>query len=398
MRFADTAPAGPHAPVALQRCEEFVGRTTNWLYDHLRHVPRYCPVVLCEHLRHRDEFPALEAWSLNRRAFHRRVWNKLAGGSLHPLDRWRLRPAPLRLLHTHFGETAVDDLPLQAALGLPWVVSFYGADAYQTTDNQRTRGLYAPVFARATRLLALGPTMRDRLIKLGCPAKKVYVHPLGVDVCALPHRSRVLARGGRLKILFAGTLREKKGAEYLVQAVALLARDRAPVELTLVGDVGGKPGDAETKAAIVRRIRECRIEEHVTLRPYLPFADLVGLALDRHVFVAPSVTAADGDSEGTPFILQQMMATGMPSISTWHSDIPFIFGPLGHLLAPERDAEALAARLQRYLDSPQALAEDGAAVRDRIVTHFDVAHCSAHLANAYDAVLGSTPVTSRRPG
>src|SRR5258705_2347097 len=31
--------------IALQRTGEFVGRTTNWLYDHLRFLPRYTPPV-----------------------------------------------------------------------------------------------------------------------------------------------------------------------------------------------------------------------------------------------------------------------------------------------------------------------------------------------------------------
>lgn len=364
-----------------------MGRTTNWLYDHLRHVPRYRPVVLCEQLLHRDEFPDLEAWSLDRHALHRRVWRRLAGSRLHPLDRWRLGLAQPRLLHSHFGETALEDLPLRAALGVPWLVSFYGADAYQSLDEERTREHYAPVFAGATQVLALGPAMRDRLARLGCPRGKLAIHPLGVDTRRLPHRPRVFARGERLKVLFAGTLREKKGPEYLVEAVGQLVRTAAMIDLVLVGDTAGKPGDAETKAAVLRRIHQCGLEGRVTLRPYLPFAELVRLALDCHVFVAPSVTAADGDAEGTPFVLQQMMATEMPVISTWHSDIPYIFGPLTHLLAPERDAAALAQRLQRYLDDPSALAADGAAVRERLLTHFDVAHCSARLAELYDDAL-----------
>ncbi len=394
----DASPPGSRpAPVALQRCDEFVGRTTNWLYDHLRHVPRYRPVVLCEQLLHRDEFPELEAWSMNRRALHRRVWHRLAGARLYPPDRWRLGMSSPRLLHSHFGETAVDDLPLQAALRVPWVVSFYGADAYQTSDEERTRGLYAPVFASANLVLALGPAMRDRLARLGCPAPKLAVHPLGVDAHTLPHRPRTLERGKPLKVLFAGTLREKKGAEYLVEAVGHLAREGAAVDLVLVGDTTGKPGDAETKAGVLQRIRLCRIQDRVRLLPYLPFADLVRLALECHVFVAPSVTAADGDAEGTPFVLQQMMATAMPVISTWHSDIPYVFGPLTHLLAPERNPAALAQRLQRYLENPGALAEDGAAVRERILTRFDVAQCGAQLADLYDRAVGRSTITRETP-
>lgn len=48
-------------PVTLQRCVLFVGRTTNWLYEHLRFVPRYGRIILCDMLVNREEFSELEA-------------------------------------------------------------------------------------------------------------------------------------------------------------------------------------------------------------------------------------------------------------------------------------------------------------------------------------------------
>jgi len=52
-------------PVALQRCEQFVARTENWIYDHLRFLRRYRPVVLCDVLRNRAEFGAVAAWDVS---------------------------------------------------------------------------------------------------------------------------------------------------------------------------------------------------------------------------------------------------------------------------------------------------------------------------------------------
>ncbi len=53
-------------PVAIQRCDTFVSRTQNWMYDHLRFVLNYTPLVLCDALENREEFPELEAWLLDR--------------------------------------------------------------------------------------------------------------------------------------------------------------------------------------------------------------------------------------------------------------------------------------------------------------------------------------------
>jgi hypothetical protein len=87
-------------------------------------------------------------------------------------------------------------------------------------------------------------------------------------------------------------------------------------------------------------------------------------------------------------VLQQMMATAMPCIATMHSDIPYIFGEYSDLLVPERDAVAIADRIQRYVDDPDLLITDGTALRDRMRSAFDVDSCSVGLSNLYDEVLG----------
>ncbi len=373
-------------PVALQRCDQFVGRTTNWLYDHLKLVPRYRPAVLSDTLENRGEFPLLQAWRFDRWSLTRRVWRRLAGELPLPRDWWRLKRLSPCLLHSHFGYVAVADLPFQDRLDLPWVVSFYGADVYQLGHHPAWCERYGEVFDRATRVLALGPVMGARLARLGCPPEKIVVHPLGVDVELIPCRPRVLRPGEPLRILCAGTFREKKGFRYAAQAVGLARRAGVRLTLDLVGDATGKPGDSETKRALVDMIRGLGLEDIVSHSPFVTFRELIDFGLRSHVFLAPSVTASDGDAEGTPFVLQQMIATGMPAIATAHSDIPYLFGELRHLLVPERDVRAIADRLVRYADDPETLRAEGLALQNHIRNDFDARQCAARLADLYDAI------------
>jgi colanic acid/amylovoran biosynthesis glycosyltransferase len=374
------------AAIALERCDQFVGRTTNWLYDHLRFVPRYAPVVLCDRLLNREEFRALEARALKHECLSRRLWRRVTGSRLYPSDLLWLRRREPSVLHSHSGYVAVDDLELQQLLDVPWVVSFYGADVYQLGPLAEWQQMYARMFEQAARVLALGPVMAARLRGLGCPEEKLGIHPLGVDASGLPSKSRVLRPGEPLKILFAGTFREKKGIEYVVEAAALAQRAGVRLELNLVGDEMGKAGDRETKDRVFRGIKRLGLESTVIHHSFLAFRQLIDLALCCHVFVAPSVTAADGDAEGTPFVLQQMMATGMPTIATSHSDIPYVFGEHAHMLVPERDAGAIAERLQRYAEDPDTLVIDGIVLRDRIRRAFNVRECAVRLGEDYDAI------------
>jgi colanic acid/amylovoran biosynthesis glycosyltransferase len=228
--------------------------------------------------------------------------------------------------------------------------------------------------------------MADQLVKLGCPREKIRIHALGVDVETLPVQPRKLRPEEPLQLMFAGIFREKKGIQYVIESAALARQSGIRLKLHLVGDAGGKPGDLETKTAILEKIRQLGLDDVVTHHSFLKFQDLIELALRSHIFVAPSVTALDGDAEGTPFVLQQMMATGMPALATVHSDIPFIFGNLRHLLLPERDSLALAERISFYAKNPRALEEDGMALRDQIRKHFEVRACAANLSGIYDEV------------
>jgi colanic acid/amylovoran biosynthesis glycosyltransferase len=387
--------AADHKVVVLQRCDRFVGRTTNWIYDHLRCIPHHAPLVLCDELEHRDEFPLVEARSLNVDHFSRRLWRHFMGERVYPFDGAWLRRRRPALLHSHFGYVALCDFELHRFLDVPWLVSFYGADVYQQGRLEVWREKYCQLFAQVEFVLALGPHMAAQLEFLGCPKEKIFVHPLGVDLEALPSRQRVLHEPASLKILFAGTFREKKGIKYLIQGAARARQRGVRLHVTLVGEASEKPGDSETKEAVFRDINRLGLKDAVTHVPFVRFDTLVRIALESHVFVAPSVTSVDGDAEGTPFVLQQMMATGMPVVATSHSDIPYIFGPHKHHLIPERDSEAIAIRLQQYADEPERLIVDGMALRERIRTAFDVRACAAQLSEIYDAVqAGRTPPTN----
>jgi colanic acid/amylovoran biosynthesis glycosyltransferase len=382
-------PAAP--PVVLERIDRFVARTQNWFYDHMRFVPRHRPVVVCGTLENRAEFPDLEAIHLNSERLDRRVWRKLGPPRLYPPDARMLKGYAPVAFHSHLGYVAVGDLPMVESLGVPWLVSFYGADVYLLGRNEKWRDRYAPLFARASWILSLGPAMSAGLEALGCPSGKIVIHPLGVDAVGLPHRPRVMQPGGPLKVLFSGTFREKKGGVYLIEALGRLRQRGVPLELHLVGDASGRPGDAETKAEMFRLVDSFGLREQTHHYAWLPFKDLIALALDCHVFVAPSVTAQDGDSEGSPAVMGQMMATAMPVVATRHSDIPYTFGPHADRLVPERDVGALVERLERYIDDPAALTREGLELRTQILGAFDTRICAGRLSDHYDSATHGVP-------
>jgi colanic acid/amylovoran biosynthesis glycosyltransferase len=114
--------------------------------------------------------------------------------------------------------------------------------------------------------------------------------------------------------------------------------------------------------------------------------------LDRcHLFIAPSVTAADGNQDAPINVLKEAMAMGLPVISTHHGGIPeLVEEGVSGFLVPERDAEALGAQLHYLLQHPDHWPQMGQAGRAFVERHFDLEHLNDLLVARYQQVLGST--------
>ena len=109
---------------------------------------------------------------------------------------------------------------------------------------------------------------------------------------------------------------------------------------------------------------------------------------EARIFVLPSVTASKGDEEGTPVVLMEAQATGLPVISTFHSGIPevVIHGKSGFLV-PEKDVDALAERLEYLIEHPEIWPEMGKEGRKFVEKKYDIKKLNQQLVEIYQDLL-----------
>jgi colanic acid/amylovoran biosynthesis glycosyltransferase len=244
---------------------------------------------------------------------------------------------------------------------------------------------YAELFASTDRVLCEGPFMASTIVELGCPADKVHVHRLGIEVDKIAFVPRQWSPGTPLKVLIASSFTEKKGIPYAIAALAPL-KDEVPVEVTIVGDARPYPGPEKEKRRILDAIERGRLAPMVRMLGYQPHSRLYEEAYRNHIFLSPSVTAQDGDTEGgAPVTIIEMMATGMPVVSTYHCDIPSLIDPgRTGFLARERDVDGLVAALRCLIQSSGDWSPMLRAARQHVEREYDARTQGSRLAAIYE--------------
>ena len=261
-----------------------------------------------------------------------------------------------------------------------------GPRAAPTSEADDDAALSRRFPARLNR--AVGSTMdRDPehpIVELGCPPEKIRVHHLGIDLRRFAFVPRRWDRKSPLKVLLCATFTEKKGLPYALEA---LAKEES-LAITLIGDADDSERQQEEKAAILAAIDRYEFGPLVTCTDYLKHAEILKAAYEHHVFVSPSVTARDGDTEGgAPVAVCEFAATGMPIVSTRHCDIrKVVEDGKGAVLAEERDAIGLLQNLARLVYEPALWESLVHTARKRIETHFDAVAQGRALAEIYEGV------------
>jgi colanic acid/amylovoran biosynthesis glycosyltransferase len=371
----------------------WLSQTMTWLHTQVRSLPeRIESHVVCDQVANLDQFPIRNLVSADRdepawRFASRHSWS-VARRRQRALLARELERSGARVLHSHFGDRAWVNIGMAQALAARHVVTFYGYDVGRLPQSDpEWRYRYAALFESAHLFLCEGPFMARSLEALGCPAEKVKVHHLGVNVDRIQFAPRVWRPGTPLRLLLAGSFTEKKGLPYAIEAIGRIAR-RVEVEVCLVGDADSKPVHQREKSRILDAVRRAGLDSRVRMLGFQTHARLFETAATCHIFLSPSVTATDGDSEGgAPVAVIEMAASGMPVVSTLHCDIPQVLeNGVSGLLAPERDVDALADKLSWLVENPEAWPGLTAAARRRIESEFDAVEQGHRLASHYDRI------------
>ncbi len=328
-------------------------------------MKRYEPYVFCRKRINRAELP------------HEHV---IVDPSHRRLDA-RLAEGEFALIHARFGYSGIRMLSLRRKWRVPLVTSFHGCDAPGSRRMRGRRKSLKRLFAEGERFTVPCEAMKSELVKHGCPAEKVVVHYSGVDLDRFAFKVREAPEDGPVRILYVGRLVEKKGADTLLRAFRHVHQAFPHTRLAFVGEGRLKP-------RLKRLARRLGISPYVEFLGALPHRAISKQLEEAHIFCLPSRTDRTGNVEGIPNALKEAMASGLPTVSTFHSGIPELIedGVSGHLVAENRVGE-LAGKLIDLVGRPDTWARLGRNARARIERDFDAVRQTEKLEKLFDEVV-----------
>jgi len=284
------------------------------------------------------------------------------------------------LLHCHFGTTAkvIADLRDMKAINCKLITSFHGKDI-TVYPKQFGNAYYTRLFSTSEMFTGNSKFIINKMIDTGCPVGQIVKIPMCLNTKQFNYREEPPAMG-IFKILTVGRFVEKKGHEFAIRAVALLKNAGIKFIYHLIGE-GPLLDDMKALA------KSLNIYEDLVFHGAMMQNEVISHYEQADVFLLPSITAADGDTEGQGLVLQEAQAIGLPVVAL-HNGFPdsVIDGSTGFLV-PEKDFQALAEKLILLAGDVQLRQNMGRYGRTFVESHFDSSIIGKELTAVYNKML-----------
>jgi hypothetical protein len=187
---------------SLHLLDSYLPRTETFIWQTLRKLRRFPPLVLADRRENLDAFPLPGAEFLKLEP-SRSLWSRALARVTadfapvrYPGGLDALRGRDIAVCHVHKGFRALVTREFTRALGRPLIVNFYGSDVSQRPFLKRAARGYRDIFSQSRFLLVEGPAMRGKLLALGAPGEKIREQRIAIVPREPDHRGCCHQRSG----------------------------------------------------------------------------------------------------------------------------------------------------------------------------------------------------------
>ena len=232
----------------------------------------------------------------------------------------------------------------------------------------------------------------DGLLHVSAYEAEVYREKVGAPCCpqnVVPNGLKpeefepITPRPDAADFLYIGELRDLKGVDVFIEALALLERQGKSPRALIVGPATPR------NARRYREMANAKVNTHrVTFLPPMPAREAFSMA---QTIVLPS------RAESLPYVVLEAAAAARPLIATRVGGIPEIFEEEAERLVQPGDASALASHMREALVAPDRFIAEAVLRRTRIQQRYSLSAMAAEIEAIYRRSLVARYEVLRAP-
>jgi L-malate glycosyltransferase len=246
-------------------------------------------------------------------------------GALEALERLRGNDFRPDVVHGHIFLSGPAVLPLARRAGAPLVIQEHLTRVTEGQLSSTERVLARFVYRRADLVCPSNDRLERAVRELGARATRKMPNVLDATFSLRTRR----AQNGGIRAISVGSLDEKKGHRYLLEAVAAISEREPRLSLDLVGD-------GPLRAELEDRVRDLGLEEVVRFHGYATHERVAELLGGSDLLVLSSLR------ENQPLVVAEAMASGLPTVATDVGGVSEMLEGGGGVVVPPADPGALA--------------------------------------------------------
>ncbi len=253
-------------------------------------------------------------------------------------------------------------------LNLPFTFQVGGTDCYLERPRE-----FSAIIDNSAKFFVCSSELKTRIgQQFKLDPDKIVMNMEGIEI----------SRFGSIKaeahpvgtILFVGRQVRHKGVPLLLEAASRLKQRGSKFKVVIVGD--GQDWQEFKELA-----KKLNAEDIVSFAGAVRNLEIVPYYQNASFFVLPS------SLEGSPVVIMEAMASGLPVISTKVSGIPDMItdGYNGFLIDPG-DVDALTEKIEYFLSNPDKVREMGQNAKANS-TRFDIRNQTVNLIKTWEQIL-----------
>ncbi len=285
------------------------------------------------------------------------------------------RTARPDVVHTHGYRPDVVDAGAARRQHIATVTTVHGFTG-GGLKNRLYERLQRAAFRRFDAVVAVSRTLAQELAADGVQRDRIHLVPNAWSEIAPPQereaaRRKLGVHDGRLHVGWVGRLTREKGADGLIDA--LWHMRSVPLTISVLGD-------GRERARLQAHASALGVGNRFVWHGNVPEAGRLFKAFD--VFVLTSRT------EGTPMVVFEAMAAGVPIVATRVGGVPDVLSSAEAFLVPPEDPVSVARAIRAVRSDPAAARTRTEAARARLAAEFDLAPWLDRYEALYEQVQG----------